>query len=68
METRTNYERDDAAMEIRALVDLVEANVAPNTETAAWATEIASLQSEAAEASAPNAAINEVIELSTALA
>ena len=68
MATRTDHEFDDAAIEIRAIVDLAEANVAPHTATAAWATEIAALRSESTEETARDAAIDEIIEISTALA
>ena len=69
METRKKFKRQDTTTELRAVIDLVDANVSPVTAADAWELEIAARRREcAAEPPAPSRAIREVIDLSTALA
>ncbi len=69
METSSRYKRQDTATEMRAIVDLVDANVSPVADAETWDREIAARRRGGpSEPPAANPAIREVIDLSTALA
>lgn len=69
METNKRRTQEDTVTELRAIVDLVDANVSPVTEAETWEAEIAARRRDgAATPSRTSATIKEVIDLSTALA